>query len=69
VKVRFYCDVYPGQYPKYSLTAVTQPYGEKFKTNTRLAFDVVIPDSILSSVDVVSPEPAAMTVIAGPDHD
>jgi hypothetical protein len=68
-KVRFYCDIYPGQHPQFPLHATTVPYGEKMKNARRLAFDVMIPDTILVDLDIVSPEPALMTVVEDRQHD
>lgn len=66
MKVRFYCDVFPGSYPAHPLHATTRPHGERWGNSTRLAFDAVIPDDVLNGVDVVSPEPAVMTVVERP---
>jgi hypothetical protein len=64
MKVRFYCDIWPGAYPRNPLFANTQPNYEKAANSKRLAFDVVIPDNLLNDVDAVSPEPAAVTLVA-----
>ncbi len=56
MKVRFYVDLWPGIDPsRHALIAWTQP-GEKIPRSKRVAFDVVIPDSLLFGVDAVSPE-------------
>lgn len=59
--VRFYCDIYRGLINS-AMYASTAP-GVKGSGNTRLAFDVVIPDYLITEVDVVSPEPVVVTVL------
>lgn len=67
-KVRFYCDLWPGIWPKYPLHATTSPH-ERMKGAKRLAFDVTIPDNILLQLDMVSPEPATVTIIELPEGE
>ena len=56
MKVRFYCDVWPGLDPvRFGLHATTSPI-RKTEGVKRLAFDVQIPDHILYAVDAESPE-------------
>lgn len=67
MKVRFYCDIYPGSYPRHDLFAMTTPYNGKGANATRLAFDVEIPDRVLSGLDVLSPESVTPTVVGKPE--
>jgi len=63
MKVRFYCDVWPGQYPSGPLYASTCPNYTRANGAKRLAFDVVIPVNLVNDVDVVSPEPVAVSLV------
>jgi hypothetical protein len=57
MKVRFYCDIWPGLDPaRCAMHANTQPMHEKAQGSKRLAFDVVIPDTLLFSIDAYAPE-------------
>ena len=63
MKVRFYCDIWPGLDPaRCNMYANTQPMHPKSDGCQRLAFDVVIPDALLFPVDAHAPE-AAVSVV------
>lgn len=61
-KIRFYCDIFPGQWPQFGLMASTSPAAKGLNCR-RLAFDVVVSDQVLIDVDSVSPEPAIAAVV------
>ena len=63
MKIRMYLDLYPGVDPaKFGLLAYSSPH-VKSEGNTRIAFDVTIPDSLLFSVDGYASEVSAIEVL------
>jgi len=54
MKVRLYCDVWPGMNPG-NVYARAEPYGDKSPYCKRFAFDVEIPDDLINHVDVAIP--------------
>jgi hypothetical protein len=63
MKIRFYCDLWPGLDPvRFTLMASTLPV-RKPDGAKRLAFDVQIPDHLLYAVDAESPEVRKVEVL------
>jgi hypothetical protein len=58
-----YIDLFPGAYPpKWDLWAHSNP-SSKNQGNTRIAFDVTIPDELLFQIDAYAPEVSAVEVL------
>lgn len=65
MKLRFYVDIYPHSDPaRYGMCAMTQP-SVKSDGAKRIAFDVVVPDSLLFHVDGYASEVSSIEVMAG----
>ncbi len=63
MKIRMYIDLYPGADPaKWGLWAHSNP-SLKNEGNTRIAFDVTIPDAVLFQIDAYAPEVSAVEVL------
>lgn len=68
MKFRFYVDIHPYSNPaKYGIFAMTQP-AEKVPGSKRIAFDVVLPDSLLFHVDGYASEVSKVEVVAGEEE-
>jgi len=63
MKIRMYIDLYPGFDPaRLGLLAYSSPH-VKSEGNTRIAFDVTIPDSLLFQVDGYASGVSAVEVV------
>ena len=63
MKIRMYLDLYPGVDPaRFGLLAYSSPL-VKSEGNTRIAFDVTIPDALLFQIDTYAPEVSAVEVL------
>lgn len=62
MKVKFYCDIIAGSYPRHPLFANTDP-GTKTESIPRLMFEVEIPDRLISGYTDASPETVSVKQI------